>query len=296
MALDSNINLTTKIKVKTFMGLDCTDTSVDPRLDLIINGVSSQVAQICDRTFKLTAYKLWLDGSGRNHLRLPHYPITALYGVSIDVVGVGTAQYTGSGAFASAQFNDNAETFTLVDISSSGAETIKDIDTSGMTIAELSTSINAQSNWSWSTQDSMSAFLASHIKPFVGQAKSPSDADFYSADIQNMMDSRLSAEAEDVIESRLSGFPMGNSNVWVWFKAGYTLPTESSGVDGGSVPQGLENVVNMIVRDVFRASCKDGSLKSEKLGDYSYTLDAGAMNEAVKRYSSELHPWMKKRI
>ncbi len=286
------VNLTTRAKVKAILGIS---TSTDNNLiDMQINQVSRQVAQICDRTFEEATYREWYDGTGSPFLRLRQYPITRLYGVATNTVAVGTLKYTGSGAFASVDFNTSS--ISLVNTETNGSETVNTINTNGKTISELSTSVNAVSGWSWTTQSGKGNYMAEWCKPIAsGTCKDPQTIDIDHPDTFD--EARRSAGTDDMIEAVHTVFPCGVNNVWVWYKAGYALPASSStALTAGSVPQGLEMVVNQIVAESYRANKSNVAMKSESLGDYSYTLNDQTVTDTVTRHQKELWPWMRKRL
>ena len=286
------VNLTTIARVKQFLGLDQSDSDKDDLIEFIIDGVSRQIAEHCDRTFEATTYKQWIDGNGSRRIRLPQYPVTRLYGVAVSSQTVGTIQYTGSGKIASAELSSSR--LSLMHVTSSGVDTATDITTAGMTVSELSTSVNAQTGWSFSIASGKDNYAATQVRPFAsGDVVSPADYDLEHPD--NYEHARIVSETDGAIELDQGCFYDGRSNVFTWYKAGYTLPTEGD-LTSGNVPKGLELVVNMIVKDIFSGASNDTGLKSEKIGDYSYTLNDGVFTEAVMRYKDELWPWVRKGI
>jgi hypothetical protein len=288
------VNLTTKRKVKTFIGIKQDDQSQDGLLDLIIAGVSRQVAAVCDRVFEQTTYKQWVDGTGSRSLRLPNAPVDRLYGVATHTITVGTIEYSGSAVLASVDLQPPR--LTLVSAATDGTDSTDDITLTGLTMDELAVLVAAVSDWALTVSANRGSYPATQLQPIsAGDAKSTSDIDFEHPD--EYEEARIMAESDGMIELVRSCFPRGRSNVFVWYRAGYELPSETGGLlDNGTVPQGLELVVNQIVADVLDGADTDGALKSEKLGDYSYTQDGSATSTAVKRYEKELWPWKRKRI
>ena len=66
----------------------------------------------------------------------------------------------------------------------------------------------------------------------------------------------------------------------VLYEAGYELTED--------LPLGLQQIVAQIVASLYQGSLKDGSLKSEKVGDYSYTLNTEMLTNYIQMYSSAL--------
>lgn len=71
---------------KTMFGI--TDDDEQDRYQTFINQASSRIEQFCKRSLKATAYTtgtaLILDGTGRESLISPHYPVNSITGLYID--------------------------------------------------------------------------------------------------------------------------------------------------------------------------------------------------------------------
>lgn len=292
-------NLTTIYRAKEFMGLDQTDSDKDAVLTLIVNAVSRQIAEQLDREpLELTTHKKWLDGGGGNRLRLPDFPILGVYGVALQSYTVARLQYSGSGPFASC--NLDGTNLTLVSADSDGSDTITDITLAGKTLTELQTSVSAVSGWALSIVSGKETYPATQLRPMSsGDAKSTDDIELEAPD--EYWEARVTSEADDTIELLHSDFPCGHSNIFVWYKAGYTLPTEASPTTT-TVPSGLELIALKIVKAVFESTEVSDLLRSEKIGDYQYTvkdsdvIDGGASRNFVTAHAKELWPWSRKRL
>jgi len=295
------VNLTTKVRVKTFMGLDLDTQDDDDLLDMLIDAVSRQIAAHCHRTFEETTYKIWLDGNGDRRLRLPQYPITKVYGVAINTITVGRIQYSGSGVLASIYLDPDVG-ISLVNDDAAGSDDIATFSLSGRSVSELASAITASSSvsdWALTASSGKDNYPMSQVQPIgAGDAKSPSDLALEHPD--TYQEGQLVSNSEDTIELMHTCFPWGHNNIFVWYVAGYTLPNDADddhpSAQGGTIPQGLEMICQMAIRDVFRAKDKDTAMESERLGDYQYKLSANAITEAVKRYEKELWPWCRKEI
>jgi hypothetical protein len=296
------INLTTRLKVKTFMSLDTTKQDDDIYLDMLIGSVSAQIAETADRIFERRKYKMWLDGSGTSRMRLPQYPIRRLILVSLNTRNVGEITYTGTGKHASANIEQKSQrissstenpTVELMHITAAGAETFNSVATDGKTVTELSSCVGAISGWTMTVESGWGDYSAALIRPRLEWTVSTDDLDVDIAD--EAASARIVPEGEDLIELLYSCFPAGRSNVFAWWDAGYTLPTEGGEETGnGEVPQGLELVANSAVRDLFKARKKDTTRKSFKLADYAETLDTNSVRATVQTYQKELWPYIRK--
>lgn len=285
-------DLITLAYAKAYMRI--TNSDNDALINQIIDAVSSQVERHCDRKFTQATYREWLDGSGCNAMRVPQYPITRLYRVATNRDCIGSITYTGSAGVATAGFSSSDRMLTLATVSSSGVEAFSDIRTSGKTLTELSTSVGAQSGWSMTVQNSATngKLPAPDIRPFSDWSDQSSD----DIDIEvpsEAINARVQSWTEDTIEtvdnsgfySLGAGFPSGRSNVFVWYRAGYD-----------TIPAGLQQTCANIVKQVYDSTTQDASVKSEKIGDYSYTLNDAVISEAVAANSGELATWCRKSL
>jgi len=84
------MSLTTRYLYKQWCGKD------DDRLDQIVPQVSAIIGTFLHRTFALTVYRKWLDGTGDDKLLLPEWPITRIYGISTSAVSVMRVKNTGA--------------------------------------------------------------------------------------------------------------------------------------------------------------------------------------------------------
>ena len=285
-------NLTTRYLYKLFAGIS--GTTQDASIDALIDPVSEAIAKFCKRTFELTTYKEWFDGTGTAYLLLPQYPITATYGVSLSRKCVGTLSFAG-GSWASVTVLNGV--LTLQSISTAGAETTTPLTLATYpTIALLEAAVEAVSGWSFSTQSGESTSFSELIKPVFGEwALDPDDADLEIPDESD----RIRVEPESNQSLRVIGrhvFTLGSSNIFVWYKAGYTLPVDDSGHTGldtdGNVPDDLTMACNQALKTVLDGVQVDSNMKSEKFTNYAYSLQdmkgTSAIDSAVMSQSSLL--------
>jgi len=292
------VNLTTLVKVKQFLGLSEDQSDTDNLIKAIINGVSQQIAEYCDRRFGVTTYKKWFNGTGTYQLRLPDFPLRAAYQCSIENDQAGYATYSGGGTFAS--INLDSSSCTLVNTEADGTDTLTAITLAGKTITELSTSIDAQTGWGFTVGTGYSAYPASQLRPFSsGDAKNTSWVYFETP--AEGVGIRVASNTDDVIEATECLFPCGNNNIFVWYKAGWTLPdidAQDPNSDSSEVPKGLELIVHQICADVYQIQTgdTDRAMESERLGDYQYKIAGGVTTQFVHRYSKELSAWTRKSL
>lgn len=291
-------NLTTRYLFKLHANLSLTITTFDALIDELINQVSEAIANHCARTFEATDYKRWFDGTGSNRLVMPEFPITNVYAVSASTKSVATLIFTG-GSFATAGLRDG--TLFLDSINNSGTESHNTITLASNSMSALATAVSAVTGWTLTVESEDTNEPAVLLRPFEGMwALTPDTADFEMMD--ETTDVQLAADSDQTLErgsnrsfgalhghqSRGHGFhnipqdsglvfSYGRTNIFVWYKAGYTLPAplavNAAPTTEGNVPEDLTLICNQAIKDMYDMGKSSGLLKSEKIGNYSYSND-----------------------
>ena len=312
------MNITTTSRFKQFAGI--TGSSQDALITALITETSGQIERYLRRTLTATTYKAWYDGTGGPELRLLQYPITAIYQVSVTNSSVAYVTNNNSSAVATLSFDGTS--LTLASIAADGTETLATLAVATYkSLSALQTAINALTGWTCTLQNQAAGNLpATFLRPIYGQdALSPGQADLIMPDSP----SAVKIISEDMIEiinseqfpqwdifpnaqlpNRMSalqpsltpptfsyGFPPGSKNVFVWFKAGYDLPTDS--VDG-TLPAGLLLTAHQIIWDVLGSTKLNSNMSSERIGDYSYNLREslpGAVGSAITNRRRDLNQY-----
>lgn len=283
-------DLTTQFLYRTAFKKTAPAGGDDKNLAQWITAVSDAVERECDRTFGVTTYKKWLDGSGSGQIVLPDYPVQSVYGISICTSNaLQITNTTAKIASASTELTG----LRLYSISTAGAET----DTlllyaTYATITALKTAVDAVAGWSATILSGMDNEPTILIKPYL-QDMCISPATFEVEVASEFEPVRIRSESDRVIERTFSGdaaiwypatlsaqgamFPEGRSNIFVWYKAGYTLSvdngTHTALSTTGTLPASLVHIVNTIVKGVEDSySNSIGGVASESIGDYSYSL------------------------
>lgn len=290
--------LTTQFLFKQQAGVSgSTDDTLILRL---IDDVSDAIERYCDRTFGTATYRQWLDGTGTERLLLPQWPVTNAFMVTSDYDDVMTVMFTG-GEEASVSVTDTS--VYLHSVSTAGVATDTTIALATYkTVTALHTQIETVSGWSAVISSGMDTRPTTLLRPmWADDATSPISAELTIASDSSKM--RISLTSQRAIESA-DGFcfPWGRRNIFVWYTAGYTLPVDNAGhtalTTTGDLPGGLIVAVNSIVNDVYQARRRDRTLRSESLGDYSYTNASGPGDGlvvgAVEAHAHELSPYRRK--
>lgn len=284
------MNLTTLARYKAFKGIS--GTSQDALISAMLPLVSDQIARYLRRDLEATTYLSWVDGLGGDMLRLEQWPILAVYHVAVGAHTVARLSCPTSLAVrATTAFDGTSLSLVSVKTDGSMSPDLLPVATS-KTIATLNAAAELK-GWS-ATLDSPNYANepSSLIKPFASRdALYPTEAD-----IEVPEDPEPVRVVDDDCILRPDGleFPVGIQTVFVWYKAGYTLPTDES---AGTLPPGLEMVAFQILSDALASRAINSLLQSESLGDYSYSLRSGqggaALASAIRNRQKDLNLFRK---
>lgn len=302
------MNLTTTARYKTYTGI--TGSSQDTLIGVLIPMISDQIAKYLCRDLAVTTYKSWVDGSGSPILRLEQWPILAIYQVSIGTMTAGYIENTGA-TTKRASVSFDGTNLSLMSVNSSGTETLTDLPVATSKIlSSLKTAVEAVSGWEVTLNSTdYEGEPSNMLRPLYGApAYDPDTADLVLPDSQEpvkliaedtielLSDPRAAGgfgggsivEGFDATPGIGSGFPSGAANVFAWYKAGYTLPSDAS---DGTLPPGLALIVHQILQDVLSSTKLNSNLQSESIGGYSYSLRAsanGAVASAIENRAKDL--------
>ena len=264
--------------VKTFIGLG--DNCDDAQLKRLIGYVCDAVETYLGRTLALTEYREWVDGSDSAYQRLNNWPITALYQVASGSQNLGRLTYSGTSpeAFASS----DGTTLRLIDAS------VNEITLASYpTGDDLVTAVAAITGWTLTLYTAeLGGYDTRKLRPFSDYANDQNSIDLEIPE-GTIYGARVSENQDWLIEG---GFPGGMSNIFLWYKAGYS-----------TLPEGLEWAMLQIIRDAYYSSKANRDLTKgeEKLGDYSYKNSTGgdttaggySLADIVGSYGQQLSPY-----
>ena len=318
--------LTTRTRFKTFAGIS--DTSQDTLIDQIIDQASGQIERYLRRSLTTTTYRQWYDGLGQPMLRLLQYPITALNYVSLFSRDVANIQSTA--LIATVSFDGT--NVVLTEVSSAGVETQTLLPVATYkTISTMVAAINACTTGTWTaTTDYPDSLVkpCSMLRPIYGQNAAasggaslivpgdPVQCKILSEDQIEMIDSemfpnwdifpnsegypnRMASLQPGMVPPTFSyGFPPGSKNVFVWFVAGYTMPSDTPGASW-TLPSGLELTTQQVIQDVLLSTDLNTNVKSEHMGSWSRSINevrhSGTMSlaigSAIENRKRDLNPY-----
>lgn len=259
----------------------------DQKIRSIILAVSEQIESYCNRFFEATTYKSWLNGTGAQDLLLPNWPVSNIYALSLNTTNAGSI-YNSDAVHADVEIASTK--LVLHSLSAAGVETETELLYSAYaTLTLLSAAVNAVGGWT----STLIGNYGSYAPLLVKQVKSTPA--LYPERVwleipQSYEEVELQSGTDRAISLRNGGwFPCGVNNIFVWYKAGYTLPNDTG--TNGNLPNGLTLIVNEIVGDLFYASRNNNSYKSESIGDHSWTLNDEMIKSAVSSRSGQLTPY-----
>jgi len=267
----SSFDLTTKEKVKAYLGI--TDTSSDDIIDDIVTAVSCEIELYCNRQFELDTYSEQIIGNGEDTVLLRNTPIEGILYSAVGNNSLIEVTYTGS-AIGSVDVQEKE--VRLIEGLSQTDIAIVDDDT----IADVATAINAETNWTAETSDADLAVYPGRIlmQRTYGMLEANQDISIHGPTIHLPL-----KEVKDGLY--LAGQRISDGAL-VLYNGGYA-------VDG--IPTQLEQLATQISSDTFKSIQQQANLKSEKVGDYAYSLNAEAQT-AMEAYGARLDFYSSKAI
>ena len=88
------IDLTNLANVRSYLGIDVTNTGSDAELTRLIGTVSALIRNLVNRDITTEAYVDKLNGTGSDSIMVPNYPITSISSIVISGVTIAVANYT----------------------------------------------------------------------------------------------------------------------------------------------------------------------------------------------------------
>lgn len=289
----SGSDLASLSRVKEFLGI--TGSADDAKLNTIITAVSRGIEKWCDRVFASASYTHYFDGRNDfyvSYLPLKQYPVTAISRVATQPLIALEVSNTATSTNQRATVSLSSTAMSLSRTASGSTSTSSLALATYTTIASLATAINALGNgWTatvaGSTTGDYGLWPSADLKTIQGAANARDDsAKFY------LYVRELDGYFVDEESGTLSGcFPTGRQSIEVKYTAGYT-----------TIPDDLQQGAVMAIQAIYAASKLDPNLKSEKIGDYAYTLknvSDGAMDLSAPIFAEArffLQPYRRLRL
>ncbi len=265
-------DLTTLAIVKQYMGIASGDVTYDAQLAFLITAASDAVTTWCDRIFQeqqYTEYVNGLDSWRCGYMSPRNYPVTVISRIAVRPVVVLFVSNTDT------TNNQRAEVSVLLTglklFRTSNGNVISPVTllfATYTTIGALAAAINAVGNgWTatvcggpyasdyagWATAD-LRVIQGSLNARFSASAQ----LELYTDELPAM---RIDTTGTDAPSTIYGKFPRGVISVELRYTAGYSV-----------IPDAVIRGTTIVVKSLFDRSSKDSAVKSEKIGDYSYTL------------------------
>jgi len=269
-------DLSTVTAIKAYLGITGTDD--DDLLGTINTAVSRAIERSTGRKFHAANYSEWYDGRGSPRLMLNQAPIINVKRICVGRQSLlNIANTSTDAARAMVRVSDTAAILTVTGGDDAGEDTLTFADYT--TITTLAAAVNLLTNWTATvpgdtrTGNYPTTDLTMIPGWNVGNSSwgivAPSDP---------LMGPRFEMADGIIYLDGCAKWSPAMQNVFVEYRAGYaTLPAD------------LVFAATTISATVFRQSKTDMSLKSEKLGDHSWTRAAG--DEVEKQRDDLLAPW-----
>jgi hypothetical protein len=259
----SGSDLVSLSRVKEFLSIS--GSTDDAKLNTIITAVSRGIEKWCDRVFSSASYTHYFDGRNDfyvSYLPLKQYPVTAISRVATRPEVVLEIRNTDTATNQRATVSLSSTATSLSRTASASTTTNSLALATYTTIATLAAAVNALGNgWSatvaGSTTGDYGLWPSADLKTIQGALDARDDtARLY------LYTRELNEYFLDEESGTLSGcFPTGRQVIQVKYTAGYT-----------TIPDDLQQGAVMAVQAIYAASKLDPNLKSEKIGDYAYSL------------------------
>ena len=271
-------NLLEQLPAKSIFGSDNERTLFienQPKLDQIIGQAYESLITYMGRGLFDTEYTERIELGRDNGIIMLQQPnVTDVTFVGVSVSDAFTAKYTGANPRATVEVTDAA----VVLRSRAGGTTTTSTLTfaSNGSTSDLSTAIAAVSGWSSSLNETMpSAYL---MRQGVRDAKNTT----------------VQAEGFDDYDGDYSiDYPAGKMTFgWPyvpWNIRNQMVVTYSAGYT--TLPEDIEGVLLDLIQDAWSSTVRDGSVTEERLGDYSYKVDASnsdSSSDMLARYDDIL--------
>jgi len=264
----------TATELEQYLGATLSGNYTDGQLATAAAVASSAVERYCDRTFEATDYRKWMDGSGTDSLWLEHYPIIKIMQVSCDweYVGYLSNSSSDSNGISASMAEDGKLWLTVAGGTNAGSSSLT--LSSYSTLAALATAVAALSKgWTLTVSEESDPQA---MRPFSTSA-------VYTGSIYISGPGAWADCVPDGDSGRLvsSCWRRGTKNVYVHYRAGYE-----------AVPEDVQAAACGIARDYLMTHDADGSVTSERLGDYQY--QRAAATGIADTYSRLLAPYVRR--
>ncbi len=292
--------LTSLENVKSYLGITSTDN--DSEITRLINAVTYRIETYCSRRFKTRSYTL--ERYTCKDIYVDNWPIISVERVAVGTKNSLTITNTDSGAYsATCSITRSADPLpanTHIKLSVNGGSNGGDTSIAFAdyaTLTLLAAQINDQDNWTatvvadmgiWASDELIQIGSSECLNQEIGLEVPDRREDDYLLDEQSGLISLNSYQqyyyphhGSYDLDIGYTGGHKHRSIVYVDYTGGFA-----------TIPADLEQIAIEIVGTVFKKRKLNENVKSEKIGDYEYTLGGGVdVNSAVIARAAELNLW-----
>lgn len=256
-----------------------TDIS-DGLLGLLIKAASDAIERECDRHFAARDYAGWHDGSGMRYLILPEWPVNSVYRVTIGTLDALTVVCDDAGA-TEAYANCDGTRFNLTILDGPNAGTVQITLATNTPLTALAATITATAgSWTGSALGSYGTYRSASLRP-CGRRECYGSYAYFQIPDEGEADYIIDYQYGQVILPSGGEFRAGYRNVYVEYNAGHIV-----------IPEALQEICAELVSSMYFAGASDKDLKSESLGDYSWTaFDRRVVDLGSKEMQQRLAPF-----
>ncbi len=245
---------------RLFLGKSDTDTADDQLLDLHAQTASGMVAKALGMEGAVTrARREFHDGHGGKNLWLNNYPVSSVDHVAVGQDDALTIEYTGSdSSYATVEVT---QTHLKLRKRVSGVLTATTLALADYaTLALLEAAVEAVSGWTVVVTTGFTTYSPISLVPAPARGARDSTITLGVPD-EGEVDCELSPEWGRLYNPY--GWVAGHRNICVEYTAGW---------DRGEMPAPIRGACLELVKMLYDRSKKDLAVRSETIGDYSYSL------------------------
>lgn len=259
----STYRLVTLGSVNGMMGFTTgEDATRDALITTMLDRATDAIEYYCDRKFINRTYRLEAyDGDGSEWLFLNNCPITRIHRISLGSQTALTVSCTGTN-ISHASIDITSTKLSISQIGGSGDGTSDFAFASYGTVSAMCAGIDALDTWTCEYTTAYGQHRASDLIDVYGKYCLDQNLYLQIPDTP-IYDFTVYKEGgkEMGILHRNAGWSGGTMNIYVTYDAGYT-----------TVPYDVQQACIELITQWYNRAQHDVSLKSERLGDYSYTL------------------------
>jgi hypothetical protein len=257
--LETGVNdsaLTSVANVTAYLRLASPSSDDQTLLAMLVNQISARIERICGRSFHAQD-RIQRDVRSMNHMAmLRHFPVQKIYDVKTGRSAALHAQFTNDALLARLSVHYDTDgllgQLTLKSIASDGTETLTTLTMADhVTTTDMATAINQVQGWS---AQAVAAVPSDQLLPAEIADALDQDATIYYPDLP-VTDWELHP-ASGTLQLHDT-----ESMLIISYRAGYE-----------AIPADLVLIATELVAQAYEQSRISPGVKSETLGDYSYTL------------------------